>query len=204
VPAEKILVTPEGVRPGLLSSCAVPTVPAAPYLLYVGTVEPRKNLAALIDAFRILLQQGRRLDLLVVGRRGWGKELELGDVSPRVRFAGAVDDAQLAGCYAGAVCFVLPSLYEGFGLTLLEAMAAGAPAVASDIPALRELAMETVGYADPRDARSFAAAIAASLDGGAQTLALARAARVRSEMYTWDRCAEATLDAYRRALEEPA
>ncbi len=203
VPQERILVAPEGVRLELFTACAAPAT-SDPYLLCVGTVEPRKNLATLFDAFRILVRQGRRLDLVLVGRRGWGRPLDPGDIAPRVQFTGAVDDARLADYYSGAACFVLPSLYEGFGLPLLEAMAAGTPAVASGIPALRELAGETVRYADPRDTGAFAAAIAATLDGGEETLARVRAARARAATYTWDRCADVTLAAYRKALEDPA
>jgi glycosyltransferase involved in cell wall biosynthesis len=95
---------------------------------------------------------------------------------------------------------VLPSRYEGFGLPLGEAMAAGVPAVASDIPALREVGGDEVLYAPPSDADAFAGAIARALAGGPETEARIVRARDRARRFTWDRCAEATLVGYREAL----
>ena len=92
---------------------------------------------------------------------------------------------------------MLPSLYEGFGLPLAEAMAAGTPAVASDIPALREVGGEVVRYAHPDDAAAFATAVARTLDDRESSRALAAAARERARRFTWEACAEETLRVYR-------
>jgi glycosyltransferase involved in cell wall biosynthesis len=198
VPAARICVTPNGIPPAFFD--ARPGPPGArPYLLAVGTLEPRKNLPALVEAFRLLRRGGRDLDLLLVGRQGWAGQLPLGDVAPHVRLTGTVSDADLAALYAGAACFVLPSLYEGFGLPLGEAMAAGTPAVASDLPALRELGGDAVRYAPPSDPAALAAAIAATLDDGRSTARI-EAARERARRFTWERCARATLEGYRAAL----
>jgi alpha-1,3-rhamnosyl/mannosyltransferase len=115
-----------------------------------------------------------------------------------VRLTGSVPDAELPALYAGAACFVMPSLYEGFGLPLAEAMAAGVPAVASDIPALREVGGEAVRYANPLEPASFAAAIGAALDDAEGSRLRAAAGRGRARRFRWEACAEATLEVYRR------
>ncbi len=196
VPSERIHVTPNGVDARFFEARA-PEGPQGPYLLAVGTLEPRKNLPTLLEAFRILRREGRDLQLLLVGRQAFAHSLPLGDLEPYVRLAGPVPDEELPSLYAGAACLVLCSLYEGFGLPLAEAMAAGTPAVASDIPALREVGGETVRYADPDAPAAFAVAIAAALDRREETAALVTAARERARRFRWESCAEATLAVYR-------
>lgn len=196
VPAARIHVTPNGVDPRFFQSRAGAAPGERPYLLAVGTLEPRKDLPVLLDALRLLRRDGRDLRLVLAGRPGWGGALDPGDLRPQVRLAGPVADAELAALYAGAACYVLPSRYEGFGLPLLEAMASGTPAVASDIPALRELGGDAVRYAPPGDPAAFARAIASALDEPASE-ALAGAARKRARRFTWRVCAEATLRVYR-------
>jgi glycosyltransferase involved in cell wall biosynthesis len=199
VPPGRIRVTPNGVDP-LFFSGAAPSDASRPYLLAVGTLEPRKNLPALLDAFRRLRAGGRDLELRLVGRQGWAERLRLDEaIAPHVRLTGAVADAELASLYAGAACFVLPSRYEGFGLPLAEAMASGTPAVASDIPALRELGGDDVVYAPPGDPPALAAAIALALDAGPGAERISRA-RDRARSYSWEACAEATLAGYRELV----
>jgi glycosyltransferase involved in cell wall biosynthesis len=111
-----------------------------------------------------------------------------------------VSDDELRKLYAGASCFVMPSLHEGFGLPLAEAMAAGVPAVASDIPALREVGGEAVRYANPRDAEGFAAAVGAALDDREGSQLRAAAGRGRARRFRWEETARATLAVYRRVL----
>jgi glycosyltransferase involved in cell wall biosynthesis len=198
-PRDRVFVTPNGVDPRLFDLRA-PDGPRAPYLLAVGTFEPRKNLPVLLDAFRLLRRDGRDLELVVVGRKGWTQALPLGDLAPHVRLTGSVPDEELHALYAGAACFAMPSLHEGFGLPLAEAMAAGVPAVASDIPALREVGGETVRYADPRDPESLAAAIRTALDDREGSQLRAAAARGRARRFRWEETARATLLVYRRVL----
>jgi glycosyltransferase involved in cell wall biosynthesis len=200
-PRERVFVTPNGVDPRLFE-LRPPDGPRAPYLLAVGTFEPRKNLPVLLDAFRALRRDGRDLQLVVVGRQAFTQLLPLGELAPHVRLTGAVPDDALHALYAGAACFVMPSLHEGFGLPLAEAMAAGVPAVASDIPALREVGGETVRYADPRDAQGLAAAIRAALDDREGSQLRAAAARGRARRFRWEETARATLAVYRRVLRE--
>jgi len=198
-PRERVFVTPNGVDP-LLFDLHPPAGPRAPYLLAVGTFEPRKNLPVLLDAFRRLRRDGRDLQLVVAGRQAFTQLLPLGDLAPHVRLTGTVLDSELHALYAGAACFVIPSLHEGFGLPLAEAMASGVPAVASDIPALREVGGETVRYADPWDPEGFAAAIAAALDDREGSQLRAAAARGRARRFRWEETARATLLVYRRVL----
>jgi glycosyltransferase involved in cell wall biosynthesis len=196
---ERIVVTPNGVDP-LFFEARARTGPHPPYLLAVGTLEPRKNLAVLLEALRSLRRDGRDLALYVAGRQAWTHSLPLGDLAPHVKLLGTVPDPELASLYAGAACFVMPSLHEGFGLPLAEAMAAGASAVASDIPALREVGGETVRYADPQDAEGFARAIREALDDRQGSQLRAAAARGRARRFRWEDTARATLAAYRRLL----
>lgn len=199
VARERIRVTPDGVDARFFEARA-PEGPRAPYLLAVGAIEPRKNLPVLLDALRLLRREGRDVQLRIAGRMGWNQSLPLGDLEPHVRLLGPVPDDDLPALYAGAACFVLPSLYEGFGLALAEAMAAGVPAVASAVPALREVGGETVRYADPHDPASFAEAIRSALDDREGSQLRAAAARGRARRFRWESCAEATLAAYREAL----
>ncbi len=196
---ERIVVVPHGVDP-LFFEARAREGPRTPYLLAVGTFEARKNLPVLLEALALLRRNGRDLALVVAGRQAWTQSLPLGDLAPHVRLAGTVPDGELASLYAGAACFVIPSLHEGFGLTLAEAMAVGTPAVASDIPALREVGGETVRYADPHDPASFAVAIGEALDDREGSQLRAAAARGRARRFRWDDAARATLLAYRRAL----
>jgi glycosyltransferase involved in cell wall biosynthesis len=193
---DHVHVTRNGVAPMFFGARA-PESPRGRYLLAVGTLEPRKNLEALLDALRILRGEGRDLQLVLVGRRGWAEDLPLEGISPYVRLTGAIPDDELIELYAGAACFVLPSLYEGFGLSLAEAMAAGTPAVASDIAALREVGGDTVRYAPPRDPAQLAATIGEALDDREESAALAARARERARAFTWDDCAAQTLELYR-------
>lgn len=202
---DRIRVAPLGCHSPLFPGDAraagsAPCVSSAPFVLFVGTLEPRKNLHVLIDAFRMLRRDGRTLELVLAGRQGWGPHLDLGDVRPHVRLEGHVTDLRLATLYRSAACFVLPSLHEGFGLTLLEAMAAGVPAVAADIPALRELGADTVCYAEPQSASALASAIAACLDDQQAASVRAQRARLRARDYSWERCAQITIDTYRDVL----
>ena len=199
LPRERIRVVPEGV-----SQCFVGndrTAPAgAPYVLFVGTIEPRKNLENLLAAFRLVARDRDDLELVLAGRLGWGASPVLLDLGARVRRVGPVPDTELVRLYAGASCLVLPSVYEGFGLPLLEAMASGTPAVASDIPALREVGGDTVRYADPHDPAALARAIGECLGDAEATRALVAKARRRAQAYRWDRCADATLAIYDEVL----
>ena len=172
-----------------------------PYVLAVGTLEPRKNLARLVAAFAALpdeLRTGHQLAL--VGPEGWDVDeiLRAAAASPEdVRVLGHVDEDRLHALYAGAACFAYPSLYEGFGLPVLEAMAAGAPVVTSTASSLPEVAGDAGLLADPRDVRSIRDALAAVLGDPGRAQALRAAGRERAAGFSWARTADATRDVLR-------
>jgi glycosyltransferase involved in cell wall biosynthesis len=169
------------------------------YVLFVGTLEPRKNLRTLLAAYAGPLATADVPPLVVVGAPGWGDQIDAATLPEgRVHFTGYVEAADLPGVVAGASCLVLPSLYEGFGLPPLEAFAAGLPAVVGDVPALREVCGEHARYHAPLDAEALAHALTATLSDGGPTTAQARRAHART--FTWTRCADATLAAYEQAL----
>ncbi len=172
---------------------------ASEYLLYVGTIQPRKNLSRLVEAFGILSSHtGRQYQLVVAGKRGWlyeqiyGKveKLRLGD---RIIFTDYVPDADLPLLVGGARLSVLPSLYEGFGMPLLEAMACGTPVVASRVSALPEVAGEAALLVDPRDVEALAEAMERVLGDEELRSDLRRRGLERAKEFSWDRCARETL-----------
>ncbi len=175
------------------------------YLLTVGTLEPRKNLVRLLTAFERAHQGGWVDALVIVGQRGWLYEdffrrLEASPVRERVILPGFVPDEDLPAVYAGATLFVLPSLYEGFGLPLLEAMAVGTPVVASDAGPLPEVGGDAALYFDPTDVDAMAEAIMRCLKDPDLRHALAQRGRERAARFSWQRTAEETARVYRRLL----
>ena len=172
-------------------------LPAPGFVLAVGTLEPRKNLPRLVAAYRALepaTQQ--RHALVVVGALGWetGPTLEaLRSLGDRCHLLGYVSDAQLAELYRRCAVFCYPSLGEGFGLPVLEAMAAGAPVVTSDVSSLPEVGGEAVEYVDPLSVQGIAAGLARVLDSDARRAELTRAGVQRAGAFSWTRFAEQVL-----------
>lgn len=203
----RLAVTPLGVSAGWFTvdppGPAWRTAHRLPdrYLLFVGTLEPRKNLPGLLTAYADLLAADRQLPPLVLaGPAGWGPTLATDRLpADRVLTTGYLEPATLRAAVAGAACLVVPSHDEGFGLPALEALATGTPVVASDLPALREVLGGQARYADPGDPAALASALAATLADGGPTDRDAR--REHARAWTWRRCAEATLAAYRQALD---
>jgi glycosyltransferase involved in cell wall biosynthesis len=172
-------------------------LPPAGFVLAVGTLEPRKNLPRLVAAYRTLEQTvQRRHPLVVVGALGWetGETLDaLRLLSDRAALLGYVSDAQLAELYRRCAVFCYPSLGEGFGLPVLEAMAAGAPVVTSDRSSLPEVGGDAAEYVDPGDVASIAAGIARVLEDEMLRARLALAGPARASEFTWTRFAEQVL-----------
>ncbi len=165
-----------------------------PFVLFAGTVEPRKNLARLTEAHRRLGDS--RVTLVVVGPDGWGEDLP----STGVRRLGFVPRADLHALYAAAAVVAYPSLCEGFGLPVLEAMAQGAVVVTSANTATAEVAGNAALLVDPLDCDAIAGALRRALDDPALCDQLRDAAVARAATFTWDRTADALVSAYRAAV----
>ena len=189
---------PDGVEPG--------------FVLSVGTVEPRKNLPRLLAAYRRLRGRQGTLpfiingrpgvpDLVIAGRPGWayGDTLQRIATEPGVRYLGHVDEPTLSALYASASVLAFPSLYEGFGLPLLEAMARGVPAVVGEAGALPELALGAALTVDAEDEEAIASALERLLADESLRKKLGEEGRRRTKGYTWANAAERTLDVLRRA-----
>jgi glycosyltransferase involved in cell wall biosynthesis len=159
-----------------------------PYVLWSGTIEPRKNLDRLLQAFA-RIEKG--VELVLVGPQGWHQEINTSE--PRVHVLGFVPRSDLNALYAGASAFCFPSLLEGFGLPVLEAMAQGTPVVTSRGTSTEELAEGAGVLVDPHDAASIATGIELALANAAQ---LAEAGRRRAAEYTWARTATQVASAY--------
>ncbi|MBV9594781.1 MAG: glycosyltransferase family 4 protein [Actinobacteria bacterium] len=165
------------------------------YVIAVGTVEPRKNLDGLVRAYRQARGEEPQVPpLVIVGPPGWGPALGLTDLpTGAVILTGYLDDAALRGVVAGATALAFPSRYEGFGLPPLEALAAGVPVIASDLPVTREVLGDTAELV--RDQQELAAALV-SVSTGTPDADVARRGRERAAEWTWQRCTSATIDAY--------
>jgi glycosyltransferase involved in cell wall biosynthesis len=175
----------------------------AQYLLFVGTLEPRKNLTTLLHAYAMLRAEACAVDfkLVVAGRTGWlyadvfdtVKTLALED---EVIFTGFVADADLPDLYRGAQALVFPSLYEGFGLPILEAMASGVPVITSHTASMPEVAGDAAILVDPHDPQAIAEGIARVLAEDRLRQALIQKGLARARCFTWDSVAHKTLELY--------
>jgi glycosyltransferase involved in cell wall biosynthesis len=175
----------------------------ARYLLFVGTLEPRKNLTTLLRAYAMLRAEGysEDLKLVVAGRTGWlyadifnmVKTLALDE---EVIFTGFVDDEDLPDLYRGAHLFVFPSLYEGFGLPILEAMASGVPVITSNTASMPEVAGDAAMLVDPHAAKAIAEGIARVLTEDRLRETLTQKGLARARGFTWDTTARKTLELY--------
>ena len=172
-----------------------------PYLLFVGTLEPRKNLRRLVRAYRSSAAGGLPHSLVLAGPMGWDARSLLSEIARpgpgTVTFTGWVRPEALDALYRGADAFVYPSLYEGFGLPVLEAMARGRPCVVSSTSSLPEVAGDAAVLVDPRSEADLAAALERVVSDAYLAARLAEAGRARAGEFSWDRTARATLAVYR-------
>jgi alpha-1,3-rhamnosyl/mannosyltransferase len=215
VPEDRVRVVHEGIGRRFLGPRCDRTIEEMreryalqfPFVLSVGTVEPRKNHCGLIRAFAQLVQQERvPHHLVIVGPRGW-KETALLEVvrrcgvADRIHFLGYVPEMDLPALYHAADAFAFPSWYEGFGLPVLEALACGAPTLISHDPALCEVAgAGTTLIADPGSVEDMAAGLHRLLSDATVRSRLRVLGRIRAGQFSWERCAEETYAVYREAL----
>jgi glycosyltransferase involved in cell wall biosynthesis len=175
------------------------------YVLAVGTVEPRKDLPGLVRAFGSVASQIEDTALVLAGQDGWGSEalaqaIAASPVRDRIVRTGFVPD--LEGLLRGAALLVYPSLYEGFGLPTLEAMAAGVPVVTTTAGALPEVVGDAAVMVEPRDTEALAAGIGGLLGDETQRKELIERGFARAAGFTWEACAKGLKDLYSAAAEE--
>lgn len=213
VAEEKISAVPNGPGPGATpiseeearkELAALGLSGQRPYLLAVGNLQPRKNLVRLLQAFTQLDTGGNELDLVIVGPRHFRAEevfqAARRRASGQVHFTGYVSDRQLAACYRCSTAFVLPSLYEGFGLPVIEAMAHGIPVACSDKGALPEVCGDAAVLFDPRSVDAIADAVNRILADSELRQRLSRAGKARAALFSWKRSADLTVAIYEKAL----
>ena len=213
VKADRVRVTPFAPRSGFQ---AMPAAQANQtkqrlgiedeFILFVGTVEPRKNLLTLVRAFeQVPRQTSRRPQLVVVGAEGWLMDelfafIKESSISDRLLLTGYLDDDDLRALYSSCTVFVYPSIYEGFGLPPLEAMACGAPVIASNIATFQETLGSAAQLIEPNDVEALARSIVEILDDEDRRRALSRRGLEQAAKFSWERTAQLTLEVYRRVL----
>jgi glycosyltransferase involved in cell wall biosynthesis len=209
IPEEKIEVIYPGIPDAYFSVDArdVDRVRAGlglhrPYLLYVGTVEPRKNVDLLLDAYAALGSSfSGEFDLAIAGSYGWASEAtmrRLQSSPPNVRYLGYVPEGDLPALFSGATAFVYPSLYEGFGFPVAQAMAAGVPVVTSGVSSLPEITGSAAVLVDPRSQAELRGAIKTVLTSPSLRERLSAEGPVRARRFSWSDGARRSLEFYAR------
>ena len=173
------------------------------FLLVVGTIEPRKNYSRLVKAFMVLRQTHPDLKLVVVGSKGWLFEdffdtIATENATEYVIFPGYVPDEDLAAVYGAATVLVMASVFEGFGLPVLEAMACGTPVASSNAGSLPELGGDVAQYFDPHDLDSMINAIRTTLEDSNMRLRMQQEGPKRAAQFSWERNAIETLQVYQQ------
>ncbi|MDX1665250.1 MAG: glycosyltransferase family 1 protein, partial [Candidatus Promineifilaceae bacterium] len=178
----------------------------AQFLLYVGTLEPRKNLRRLVRAMRQIRQYGLPHKLVLVGATGWQieelyREIEAQEMKDDVLFTGYVPDEDLPALFSLATLFVFPSLYEGFGLPPIEAMACGAPVLSSNRSSLPEVCGDAAYLVNPEDEEELVDALVALLSDGARRAEMTARGLKRAGTFSWRRAARETASIYRSVVQ---
>jgi glycosyltransferase involved in cell wall biosynthesis len=205
VPKDRIVLCRPGV-PSWIGPTVAQTPPQGGYVLFVGTLEPRKNLGVLLDAWERLSATNAPLPRLRVvggvrpGGEEWVKRMSEPPLAGRVDYVGYVGAGDRRALYEGARLLVLPSFHEGFGLPVLEAMAFGLPVITSDRGALPEVAGDAGVTVDAEDAAALAAAIAAVVGDPTRAARMSQRSVERAAIFTWDIAANALYEAYRRLM----
>lgn len=172
-----------------------------PYIFSVGTVQPRKNYGRLIEAVASLRMQNHDIDLVIAGGRGWLEDPIYGTLKrltmqDHVHFTGFVDDADLPTLYSGAICVGFPSLYEGFGFPVLEAMACGTPVVTSNVSSLPEVAGDAALMVDPHDTDALTTALQQLIGDSALRNQLVTRGFAQAKRFTWENSARQLKQVY--------
>ncbi|MCE5359409.1 MAG: glycosyltransferase family 4 protein [Acidithiobacillus sp.] len=208
IPSHRIFVTPLGVdypKERQLAAWQSQSQDALPYFLYVGAVNPRKNLGQVLKAFSTIRQDYPDAKLVIAGpppQWNYAEEALVEELADNLRVIGYVDGEQLHRLYAGALALVFPSLYEGFGLPALEAMAHGTPVITSNRSALPEVVGEAAILVDPLDTDAIATAMRTCLSQSAILERLRLAGRQRAALFSWHTTARKTLAIYRQLMRD--
>lgn len=179
-----------------------------PYVLYVGAIHPRKNVGKLVEAFSQVCTGGNSdLMLVIVGQKRWMikdiyESAAYKSVEKNIHFTGRVDDQELANLYAGCSVFAYPSLYEGFGLPVLEAMSYGAPVITSNVSSLPEVAGDAAVLIEPTKAGQLAEAIRGFVEDPEKSREYRQRSLLRAKQFSWQKTAQIALDVYRKVLQE--
>lgn len=177
---------------------ARPRARSKPYVLFVGTVEPRKNLDTLLDAWQSVKPDvHERFDLVIAGPEGWNSSRTMARIRQESTYLGYVPETEMPGLVAGASLFVYPSLYEGFGFPVVQAMAANVAVLTSRTSCLPEIGGDAAVYVDPRSVSELAAQLTRLLEAPEERLRVAQLGRARAECYRWERCARESLEFFR-------
>ena len=217
VKAGKVIAIPSAARIAFRPWPLAQTVPIRKklgveddFLLFVGTLEPRKNLLTLLQAFEQIVGDGSlRPQLVIAGGEGWLMDemfefMKKPAIADRLCLTGYLNDDELCALYSSCKAFIYPSVYEGFGLPPLEAMACGAPVIAGRIPALQETLGSAALLVEPMDIEALAKAIAGLLRDDRRRNRLGSAGQQQTAKFSWERTARLTLDVYRKLLKTPA
>lgn len=210
LPDEKIEVIYNGYNNKLKVQNSIPTLRRdkttaknlkikTPYFLYVGTLQPRKNLITLIEAFNLLLKEEPEYSLVIVGKKGWMwqdifakvADLKLND---KVIFMGYLTDEEIVYLYKNACIFILPSFYEGFGIPILEAMSFNCPVIASNVSSLPEIGDDACLYFDPKNPKELKDKIIQLLINQALRDELVKKGQNRVKLFSWQKCGKETLE----------
>lgn len=193
----------EKFSPRIHPSSILPSLEGRKYLLYVGQIQPRKNIIRLVEAFEQLAAKEDGLQLVIAGGHGWLQKpilerIKSSKYNSQIVQKGAVSADELVRLYQNAEVFVMPSLYEGFGMPILEAMASGCPVVTSNVSSMPEVAGNAAVLIDPLSVKSIAGGIQETRKRAPE---LREAGLARAKEFSWDKCAQQTLTVLKASIE---
>lgn len=176
-----------------------------PYILYVGTIQPRKNIKTLVNAFSLFQEKHPEFSLKIVGKKGWMYEdtinhIQSSKAHSNIELLGFVDDQQKNDLYRYAFCTVLPSFYEGFGLPMLEAMNEGCPVIAANTASLPEIGGDSALYFDPLSPQTLLSQLERLHDNPEMRLSVIQNGISHVSQFSWDTCGEQTLAILRKTV----
>lgn len=207
IPPERVVSIPYAAAEMFRPVDERPAAPGTdrPYFLFVGTIEPRKNLLRLINAFAEFARDQPSVNLVLAGQRGWKCEeiyerARAADVADRIRVLDYVNEAALPALYSHALACVYPSLFEGFGFPVVEAMSCGTPVLTSNTTSLAEIGEGAALLIDPLDTRAIAEGLRALANDAALRADLRRRGLERAATFSWAETGRRTLAAYQRAI----